>query len=437
MERPLWFEGILALLVGVRSCQRDTIAKMIAAECLAGSVTITAMARAASIPFRQSPRTLHKAFDRALSSESIDPMSLYRELFLRVVGSQRRVVIAVDWLSLRRDTMRVLLASVTDSDGRAWLVLALSIPTSQRKRRQREIETKMIAAVATLKPTRCAVILLADRGFDGASFRADVRAAKLHYVIRVRGNLQAFWDGKKYTTRKLACSRGTGTIHRDGVALTAKKDAVGAFVSCWDEKSKGPWLLIIDLPDCGDEILALCKLRSRIEESIRDIKNLRLGLGLEEVRIGDPRRWSVLLAVTLVSYWVIRRCGRIARERGLARCFSTSGGQPNATLHLSWNFPRQRLDQHPLRSPRNHANRRFAARRVRGWVRVQRPSIESLGYIAPQLVAPINTVTNAMLVLIRTPVTTMIAREQMERLRHPSHMRRPRSVVAKHAAPCL
>jgi hypothetical protein len=330
MERPLWFEGILALLGSVRACQRNTLAKMVAAVWLAGSIAITSMARTASIAFRQTPRTLHKAFDRALSSKSIDPLSLYGELFRRVVGSQRRVVIAVDWFSVRKDTMRVLLASMTDSDGRAWPVLAWSIPTSQRKRRQREVERKMIAAIAALKPAHCAVILLADRGFDGASFRADVRAAGLHYVLRVRGNLQAFCDGKKYTTRKLACSRGEGTIRRDGVLLTAKKDAVGAFVSCWDKKSKDPWLLITDLPDCGEEIVALYKLRFRIEESIRDLKNLRLGLGLEEVRIAHPRRWSVLLAVTLLSYWVLRRCGRIARERGLAKWFSTSGRRPNA-----------------------------------------------------------------------------------------------------------
>ncbi|MBL8679917.1 MAG: transposase [Myxococcales bacterium] len=114
---------------------------------------------------------------------------------------------------------------------------------------------------------------MADRGFDGASFRADVRAAKLHYVIRVRGNLQAFRDGKKCTTHKLACSPGNGTIRRDGVALTAKKDAVCGFASCWDEKTKGTWLLITDLPDCGDEIVALYKLHFQIEESIRDIKN--------------------------------------------------------------------------------------------------------------------------------------------------------------------
>jgi hypothetical protein len=37
--------------------------------------------------------------------------------------------------------------------------------------------------------------LLADRGFDGAAFRAEVRAAKLNYVIRVRGNQSFQGDG--------------------------------------------------------------------------------------------------------------------------------------------------------------------------------------------------------------------------------------------------
>lgn len=46
--------------------------------------------------------------------------------------------------------------------------------------------------------------------------------------------------------------------------------------------------------------------------------------------MSDPHRWSVLLAVTLASYLVVRRCGRLARQRGLSKPFSTSGGEPNA-----------------------------------------------------------------------------------------------------------
>jgi hypothetical protein len=65
--------------------------------------------------------------------------------------------------------------------------------------------------------------------------------------------------------------------------------------------------------------------RFEIEECIRDMKNARLGLGLEEVRTKQVNRWEVLLAVTVVAYTIVRRCGEIARDRGLARQFSTSG----------------------------------------------------------------------------------------------------------------
>ena len=330
MDTQRWFDGLLRLLSGTSAKQRETVAKMVAAVILAGTLTVTALARSAAIAFRQRPRTLHKSFDRMLSSESFDPMSVYRAVLLDVIGQRRRVPIAIDWLSLRNDTIRVLLAAVIDEDGRGWPVLALAIPTRQRKKRQREIELKMLEAIRRIVPSERAVIVLADRGFDGAGFRHDVRQQKFDYVIRVRGNLQAHYQGRKYTTRQLACGRRDGTIRRDGVQLTAKKDPIGAFVSCWDEKSKGPWLLISDLADNTDEIIRLYAMRFRIEESIRDIKNIRLGLGLEETRIVNVRRWSVLLAVTIVSYLVIRHCGTIARARGLARDFSTSGRRPNA-----------------------------------------------------------------------------------------------------------
>jgi hypothetical protein len=37
---------------------------------------------------------------------------VYRAVLLDVIGQRRRVPIAIDWLSLRNDTIRVLLAAV-------------------------------------------------------------------------------------------------------------------------------------------------------------------------------------------------------------------------------------------------------------------------------------------------------------------------------------
>jgi Transposase DDE domain len=318
-------EALMALVAGVAPRQRITVAKMVASVWLATTLSITAMARAAAMRFGDQPRTLHKSFDRLLSSESLDPMALYQAHCLAVIGERKRVEIAIDWLSLRNDSVRVLLAAVCDEDGRAWPVLALSIPTKQRKRRQREIEGRMLNTLRRFIPAQVTVIVLADRGFDGVDFRAELGAVNFRYVIRVRGNLIAVSDGKKSTTRKLAGQVGHGPIRRENVLLTAKRVWAGAFVSCWDEKSKTPWLLVTDLPDSATVVAELYARRFRIEECIRDIKNARLGLGLEEFRTRSIARWTVLLAVTILGYTVIRRCGTIARDRGLAKKFSTSG----------------------------------------------------------------------------------------------------------------
>ncbi len=65
--------------------------------------------------------------------------------------------------------------------------------------------------------------------------------------------------------------------------------------------------------------------RFEIEECIRDVKDARQGLSLEEARTKQVSRWEVLLAATVEAYTIMRRCGEIARDRGLARRFSTSG----------------------------------------------------------------------------------------------------------------
>jgi hypothetical protein len=89
--------AIMALLLDVGARQRATLAKMIVAVWLAGSMTITSLARAAAIRFQQQPRTLHKAVDRALGSVAIDPMKLDRSHARRVLQGRRVVRVAIDY----------------------------------------------------------------------------------------------------------------------------------------------------------------------------------------------------------------------------------------------------------------------------------------------------------------------------------------------------
>ena len=79
--------AIMALLLDVRERQRATVAKMIAAVWLAGSMTITTLARAVSIRFQQQPRTLHKAIAQSAPSPSTPWRSTARTRVACSVGA--------------------------------------------------------------------------------------------------------------------------------------------------------------------------------------------------------------------------------------------------------------------------------------------------------------------------------------------------------------
>lgn len=323
-------ETLMLMLHTVGWRHRATLAKMVASIWLTGTLSVASMARGAAIRFEERPRMLHKAFDRLLGSTSVDSMTLYKAQVLSLIAPGSRVHIAVDWFSLRKDSVRVLLASLCNEDGRAWPLAALTIATSDRKALQCVTESRMIAWLRDTIPDEVTVIILADRGFDGAKFRVALRAAKFHYILRVRGNLLAFTKHKKRKVRELAGTRRQTARRHEAVLLTAQKDAVGAIVTCWDKKSKGPWLLMTNLAEPAEAIVDGYALRFRIEEAIRDLKNIRLGLGLEEVRTHSLKRWSMLLAIAIVGYTIVRRCGVIARQQGLAKDFSTSGRRPHS-----------------------------------------------------------------------------------------------------------
>jgi hypothetical protein len=70
-------------------------------------------------------------------------------------------------------------------------------------------------------------------------------------------------------------------------------------------KAKGmkePWCLATSHGDkLGSEIVQFCAKHFTIEESFRDEKNLRFGMGLSETRIGTPDRRDRMLLVSAIA----------------------------------------------------------------------------------------------------------------------------------------
>jgi hypothetical protein len=69
----------------------------------------------------------------------------------------------------------------------------------------------------------------------------------------------------------------------------------------------------------ASEIVALYGRRFTIEESFRDQKNLRFGMGLSETRIGDPDRRDRMLLISAIAIALLTILGAAGEAIGIDR----------------------------------------------------------------------------------------------------------------------
>src|SRR4030065_176889 len=115
---------------------------------------------------------------------------------------------------------------------------------------------------------------------------------------------------------------------RAGNLLAGSADAT---VCGWGAKcarsAREPWLLVSSLGLrhlSAAAIIGLYAQRMRIEQSFRDTKNLRVGLGLEVARSRSAPRFEVLLLLAHLASFVQRLIGESAREHQLELQFMAS-----------------------------------------------------------------------------------------------------------------
>jgi hypothetical protein len=81
--------------------------------------------------------------------------------------------------------------------------------------------------------------------------------------------------------------------------------------------AREPWLLAcspgLSILD-GAAIIAIYAKRMRIEQSFRDLKNERLGLGFSAARSRSAKRLEILLLIAHLSSWLMRLMGECAQQ---------------------------------------------------------------------------------------------------------------------------
>jgi hypothetical protein len=211
----------------------------------------------------------------------------------------------------------------------------------------RQVHAAFLATLATMLPAGCVPVVLTDAGFRSTWFRLVERMGWM-WIGRIRNrDMIRPVDGDTWEGCKSLYPKATGSAQSLGwydyvrahpvrcQLVLVKHAPKGRHHACLDGRSARsahsrkqaraqlePWLLAT-CPALAvlnpESIVALYARRMQIEESFRDLKNERLGLGLAASRSTKPDRLRVLLLIGALATLVLRLIGEMARERQLHR----------------------------------------------------------------------------------------------------------------------
>ena len=280
-----------------------------------------------------------KRVDRLLSNQHLqrERVSIYEAVARQMLGSCQRPVIAVDWSDLDGAKRHFLLRASLLIDGRALTLVEEVHRLSGRDKRLSH--QQLLNRLRDLMPPNATPVLVTDAGFRTPWFR-QVLAMGWDYVGRVRNRHlvrcdaeQAWFDAKMLYAKASVTPKEIGAVEltrgnplavrlvvvrqpqrgRSQWTLTGER-ARSSHSKQHAARAGEPWLLVTSLSSRSaraKRVVSIYARRMQIEESFRDLKSERYGLGFEASRSKNTQRIAILLLIALLALlvaWVIGTC---------------------------------------------------------------------------------------------------------------------------------
>jgi hypothetical protein len=259
-----------------------------------------------------------KQVDRFLSNKGIDVEALTPAWAAFVLGSRGEVIIALDWTDFERDDRSTLAAYVVTTHGRATPLAWKTVKKSSLgDGRRTEVEHELVERLARAIPSDVAITLLADRGFGDQKLYQALDLLGWDFVIRFRGCILVEHGAVEQPASGWLAPSGRAKKLK-GARVTADKTGVGAVVVVHAKNMAEPWCLATSLGDqTAGHIVKLYGRRFTIEETFRDQKDPRFGMGLRATRIRSEARRDRLLMLLAVAQALLTLLGEACERSGL------------------------------------------------------------------------------------------------------------------------
>jgi len=287
---------------------------------------IHAIGRALAFHSGLDSRHAVKQVDRLLSNTGVDVWRLFSSWVPFVVAERTEIVAALDWTDYDADDQSTLVLSMITSHGRATPLLWKTVMKSEIRGGRNEHEDVLLERFREVLPEGVKVTVLADRGFgDQALYELLKEQLGFDFVVRFRGIVKATSaEGETRPAKDWVPASGRPLLLK-GASVTKVGREVGAVVCVKARGMKDAWCLATSHSDRpASEIVKLYGKRFTIEESFRDQKNIRLGMGFSETRISSPARRDRMLLVSAIAIVLLTILGAAGEATGLDRTLKTN-----------------------------------------------------------------------------------------------------------------
>ena len=341
-------QGIVARVLGpclvcLHAKRVAALTRAVAALLRGGTASLSAVAL--HLHSRTAFKHRLKSIDRLLGNLALQRsrFDLYRRLAQQWMHDVDQWLIVVDWSDATLDQRWQLLRASVVVEGRSVTLYEEVHP--RHKLGNPTVQRTFLARMAEIIPPGVKVIVMTDAGFNAPWFKL-IEARGWQFLGRIRGRnrLQIGENGAWIPARDFyrrageqACDLGVGryvqsnpvAVHavlakrprkkRHALTMYGKKRKSHTSLRC-ARAAREPWLLVSSRGLrhlTAATLVSLYAQRMRIEQSFRDTKNARVGLGLQIARSRRRERLEMLLLlVHLVSY-VQRLIGESAKAQQL------------------------------------------------------------------------------------------------------------------------
>lgn len=293
---------------------------------LAASLGIHAIGRALAAARGLDAKHAVKQVDRLLSNQKFELTKLFSLWVPHALGGRKEAVIALDWTEFARDGHSTIAAYLLTKHGRAtplcWHTVDKQMLADGGRTDEEDV---LLMRLREVMPADVKVTLVADRGFGDSKLFELLDEWGWDYVIRIKKNTHVT-DGRgvRRPVQELlpASGRATKLVHP---TVTDRHVPVGAVVAVRAKDMKEPWFLVSSLAEArATEIIKLYGRRFTIEETFRDQKDPRFGLGMNHVRISKPERRDRLFFLATIAQALLTLLGAAGEHAGLDRGLKTN-----------------------------------------------------------------------------------------------------------------